>query len=132
MFAKETLLARGFRSRDEALSPLLVALPRWKHIRGTLRPDGCELLCSPPSRGRSGAFRYPARVLLRTESDSRVSIVLRLERVTKKEAVWLLLSFLLFPVLCAYPDARHLGLGIGLGFMSGFARHVPPPRRGAM
>ncbi|WP_415910422.1 hypothetical protein [Oleiharenicola sp. Vm1] len=122
MFTQETLLARGFRSRDEALAVLVASLPRWKHVRGTVRPDGCDLLCSAPSGGRFAPFRYAAQVRLRTEGDSSISVLLRLERVTKRKLVWLLLSFLFFPLLCVYPDAHHLGLGIGLGVMSGFAR----------
>ncbi|MBX3736221.1 MAG: hypothetical protein KF897_02745 [Opitutaceae bacterium] len=122
MLTKETLLAQGFRTTDEALSTLGKAMQHWKHIRGTLRRDGADLLCSAPPHGRSGPFRYPAQVLLRADQDSRISVWLSLEYLSKRESIWLLASFLFFPALCAYPDGRHLGLGVGLGAFSGFAR----------
>ncbi|MBI2513494.1 MAG: hypothetical protein HYV96_16095 [Opitutae bacterium] len=123
MLTYETTLARGFKNPEDALSPLVAALQRWKHIRGTLNAAGGELLCSALAHGRySGTFCYPAQVLLRVESDDRISVTLRLERVTTREAFWLLLSFLFLPLLCAFPDARLLGLGIGLGLLSGLTR----------
>ena len=99
MIPERKILARGFSTPEDAFAPLRSALPWMKCVEGDLAIPVSKLIFQYGAG--KGKIRYPACITAEKNAE-RFDVVLRVDRLTKKEvvedligvvAVWLLFGF---------------------------------------